>query len=143
VAQHARENGWYQDREKIKEKVSDRTIEKVSERLSDAEADEIEQFRNESLTIIRASLYKFAEDLKDPNYRLPVDGMVKLIQVGMLITGQPTSRTEERRLDVVATFDGLPTDVLRRLADATRPRQPESGAEEGVVRSVDEGTRPN
>lgn len=122
VAKYAREHGWYERRDQVISRKNDRTIEKVAERLSDAEADEIEQFRIESLTVVRASLYKFAEDLKNPDFRIRADDLVKLIQLGLLITGQPTSRTEERRLDVVATFDGLPVDVLRGLAEATRPR---------------------
>ena len=143
VAQYAREHGWYEKREKITARGTDRTIEKVSERLSEAEADDIEQFRTEALTIVRATLYKFAEDLKDPSYRVSGDVLVKLIQVGLLMTGQPTSRTEERRLDVVTTFDGLPTDVLRQLADATRPRAADARADGNAARAVDEGARAN
>jgi len=143
VAKHARDNGWYQDRAKIQERASERTIEKVAERIAESEADEIEQFRTESLTVVRASLYKFAEDLKDPNYRIRADDLVKMIQLGLLITGQPTSRVEERRLDVVATFDGLPVDVLRGLAEATKPRPALGHPTGSPARSGAEGARQN
>lgn len=143
VALYARNNGWYEERERIKNRVSDKMVEKVAERIADAEADEIEQFRTESLTIIRATLYKYAEDLKDPNYRVRPDDLAKLIQLGLLITGQPTSRTEERRLDVVATFEGLPRDALRALAEATKPRPALGPAEGNPPRTGDEGSRPN
>lgn len=143
VALYARNHGWYEEKDRIRNRASDKMVEKVAERIADADADEIEQFRTESLTIIRASLYKYAEDLKDPNYRLRADDLAKLIQLGLLITGQPTSRTEERRLDVVATFEGLPREALRALAEATKPR-PALGTPEGSPpRTSDEGTRPN
>src|SRR5512141_102482 len=122
VAQYAREHNWYGRRDEIQSRAQGRTIEKVAERLAEAEADEIEQFRTEALTVIRAAVYKFADNLKDPEFRMRADDLTKMIQLGLLITGQPTSRVEERRLDVVATFDGLPADVLRGLAEATRPR---------------------
>lgn len=143
VAKYARENGWYDERDRIVARTAERTIEKVAERLSEAEADEVEMFHGEVLTVARAALYKFAEDLKDPSYRLRADELVKLINVGLLITGQPTSRTEERRLDLHGTFEGLPVDVLRGLAEATRPRQLEPGAAGGAARPGDEGALKN
>jgi hypothetical protein len=143
VALYARNHGWYEEKDRIRNRASDRMVEKVAERIAEADADEIEQFRTESLTIIRAALYKFAENLQDPQYRLRADDIAKLVQLGLLITGQPTSRTEERRLDVVATFDGLPRDLLRTLAEATRPRPAVGLPEGGPARTGDEGSRPN
>lgn len=143
VAQYAREHGWIHKRAVVQGKVAEKTAEKVAERLSDEEADEITRFRNESLMVVRAALYKFAEDLRDPNFRVRADELVKLIQLGLLLNGQPTERIEERRLDVVATFDNLPVDVLRRIVDSTRPRPAIGEPEVESARAGAQSTRPN
>lgn len=143
VAQYARDHGWYEKRAQVTARTTEKTIEKVSERIAEAEADEIEQFRGDTLTVIRAAVYKFAEDLRDPNYRIPPSDLAKLIQLGLLITGQPTSRTEERRLDVVASLEGLPREALRALAEATKPRPALGIAEGSNSRGSDEASRPN
>lgn len=143
VAKYAKEHGWHEEKDRIKGRTRDKVIEKVSDQISEAEVDEILQFRGESLTVIRAALYKFAEDLRDPNFKVRADELVKLMQLGLLITGSPTERIEERRLDLHATFSDLPADVLRKLVDATRPGTSLGGAENGPSRSGPEGTRPN
>lgn len=122
VAAYSRTHGWNEKREALRARTAARTLEKVADRMSDEEADEIAQFRGESLTVIRAALYKFAEDLKDPSFKVKADELVKLVQLGLLITGSPTERIEERRLDLRATFGDLPADALRGLVEATKPR---------------------
>lgn len=143
VAQYARDHDWYERRSEIQTRVRERTIERVSERMAEAEADEIEQFRGEALTVVRAAIYKFAEDLKDAQFRVRAEDLVKLINLGLLITGQPTSRVEERRLDVVATLEGLPGEALRALVEATKPRPALGPAAGSDSRAGAEDPRPN
>lgn len=143
VAKYAKDHGWYDERAAIHGKVRDKMVEKVSEQIAESEADEILQFRGESLTVIRAALYKFAEDLRDPKFHIRADEVVKLVQLGLLITGSPTERIEERRLDLHASFNDLPADVLRQLVDATRPRGDVGGSEAAVARTGAQGPRPN
>ncbi len=143
VAAYSRTHGWNEKREAIRARAAQRTLEKVADRMSDEEADEIVQFRGESLMVIRAALYKFAEDLKDPNFRVRAEELVKLVQLGLLITGSPTERIEERRLDLRATFSELPADVLRGLVEATRPGRALGEPAGDPARTGAPGTRPN
>jgi hypothetical protein len=121
VAAYARSHGWYEKQRKLAARVEERAIEKVAERSSDVIAELLGEVQSEMLTVIRAALYKFAEDLKDPNYRIMPHDLIKLMNQGLLLMGEPTSRTEEKRLELTGTFEGLPPEFLRRLASATRP----------------------
>lgn len=143
VAKYARDHGWYEERSQIHGRAKEKMVEKVSEKISDTEAQEILEFRGESLVVIRAALYKFAEDLRDPKFHVRADELVKLVQLGLLITGSPTERIEERRLDLHATFNDLPADVLRQLVDATRPGQSVGITEGTATRVGPQDTRPN
>ncbi len=143
VAAYSRSHGWAEKREAVRTRAAQRTLEKVADRISDDEADEIAQFRNESLTVIRAALYKFADDLRDPQFRVRADELVKLVQLGLLITGSPTERIEERRLDLRATFSELPTDLLRSLVEATRPGRALGDGTGDPARAGAPGARPN
>lgn len=143
VARYARDHGWYDERDRVQGRKREKVVERVSDQLAMVEADEVLQFRGESLTIIRAALYKFANDLENPNFHIRADEIVKLVQLGLLVTGSPTERIEERRLDLHATFDGLPADVLRQLVDATRPGGALGGTTGLSSRVGPSGTRQN
>lgn len=143
VALYAREHGWYEKREKIGQKAEEKTIARVSDALAEEETNEILTIRSEMLTVIRQALYKFAEDLKDPEYRIVPMDLIKLMNQGLLLMGEPTSRTEEKRLELSGTFEGLPPDVLRRLAEATRPRLVAGGSPDLPARVRSEDARAN
>lgn len=132
VAKAARERGWYEKREAYRSKKSDKMI----ERMAEDQAELAVEIRGEMLTVVRAALYKFAEDLKRPDYMISASELVKVIQQGMLLIGEPTSRTEEKKLDVRATFDGLDPAVLGELLAAAR------AARRDVPRAVGSGLRP-
>jgi hypothetical protein len=116
VARIARERGWYAKRETFKAKKSEKTIEKMAEN----QAELASEIRGEMLTVVRAALYKFAEDLKRTDYMISASELVKVIKQGMLLIGEPTSRTEEKTLAVNASFDGLPPELLGELLSAAR-----------------------
>lgn len=148
VAQYAREHDWNARRAKVHGRKAEKVTERVAERLADSEADEILSFQDEILTVSRAALYKLAQQLNDPGYRLRVDELVKLLNVALLVRGQPTERIEERRLDVIANFDNIPADILRAIVDSTRPALPDVGGsarrtESESPRGGAESTRPN
>ncbi len=143
VAKYAREHGWYEERDAVRGRTRAKVVEKVSERLATEEVDEILQFRDDALTVVRAAIYKFAENLKDPQFRIGAADLAKLVQLGLLITGSPTERVEERRLDLHATFNELPADVLRGLVEATRPGAAFGGTAQLPARTGSEGPRPN
>jgi hypothetical protein len=143
VAQYAREHGWDEKRERIMGRKVDKMVERVSDRLADAEVSLVEEVRGEWLTVIRAATYKFAEDLKDPSYKLRVGDLVQLIDKGLVLLGEPSSRTEERHLAITGTLEGLPEEFIRRLAEGTRSEHVVGHGAGLPARVGPEETRPN
>lgn len=143
VAQFAREHDWEEKRARIMGRKQDKMVERVSESLAEAELDLVDTVRNEWLTVIRAATYKFAEDLKDPNYRLRVTDLVMLIDKGLVLLGEPTSRTEERHLALTGSLEQLPEELVRRLAERTRPAHVVGRGAGDVIRVGPEEARPN
>lgn len=143
VAAYARENKWEQKRDQIMGRAEEKAIELVSDQLAEAQVELIETVRSEWLTVIRAATYKFAEDLKDPQYKVSVDSLIKLIDKGLVLLGEPSSRTEERHLALTGTLEGVSADTLRRIAAATRPVEPVRVGEGLPPRAGTEDPRPN
>ena len=143
VAQYARENGWYDDKEKIKLRRDDKVIERVSENLANELVARIDKISEDWLTVTQAALYKFGEQLANSDFRVGVDDLVKLMDKGLVLTGGSSSRTEERHLVLTGNIDGLPPEFARRLAEATRPRLPDGRGAGGDPPSGNEGGRQN
>ena len=116
IAQIAKRDNWLADRAQYRQEAKDKTI----ERMAENQAEIAVQMRGEMLTVVRAALYKFAEDLKRPDFLVSPSDIVKLIQQGMLLIGDPTSRTEEKSFALTAELGELPPEVLRELAGAAR-----------------------
>jgi len=129
VAQYSREHGWDEKRERIRGRATTKVVERVSDQIAEAEADLITTVRGEWLTVIRAATYKFAEDLKDPGYKIRVDDLIKLIEKGLVLLGEPSERTEERHLELTGSLDALGPEFFRRLAERTRPVRSVGGTE--------------
>jgi len=143
VAQFSREHGWEEKRAEIQGRKQAKVVERVSEQLAASESELIETVRSEWLTVIRAATYKFAEDLKDPQYRIRVDDLIKLIDKGLVLLGEPSERTEERHLALSGTLEGLGPEFFRRLAESTRPRQLEGRGSGLALRVGPEEPRAN
>lgn len=143
VAAYARANNWEGKREETLGKAQNKMVELVSTQIAEQEASLIDTVRGEWLTVIRAATYKFAEDLKDPNYKISVDSLIKLIQQGSVLLGEPSQRIEERHLALTGSLDGVSPDVLRRIATATRPVEPVVKREGLPPRLNPEDPRPN
>lgn len=143
VAQYAREHDWDAKRDAILGKAETKLVEKISDQIADEQADLVNTVRMEWLTVIRAATYKFAEDLKDPSYRISVESLIKLIQQGSVLLGEPSQRTEERHLALTGSLDGANPDFLRRLVEATRGERPVGRGEGLPPRIGPEDTRPN
>lgn len=123
VAKYAREHGWYDRRDRIKERTEEKIVERVSDNVAEIETDELMQYRADSLSLARAAMYKYAQQLQDPNFVISTAEAVKIINMGLLVLGEPTARTEERRLELSGTIGELPPEFLRRLVEVSRPGQ--------------------
>lgn len=143
VAQFAREHDWEGKRAKIMGRKEDKMIELTSDSLAAEEVNLVEEVRREWLTVIRAATYKFAEDLKTPGYHLRVNDLVQLIDKGLVLLGEPSSRTEERHLALTGSLDQLPEEFVRRLAERTRPAHAVGPGTGNPIRVGPEEARPN
>lgn len=143
VAAYARDHGWYTRRDKIAERTDEKVIERVSDQAAEAETDELMQFRSEALAVARATIYKYAQQMQDPLFRVSTAELVKIANLGLLILGEPTARTEERRLELTGTLGELPPDFLRRLVEASRPGAPLAGRADDALPALPSGTRQN
>lgn len=101
------------------------------------------QFRADALAVARATIYKYAEQMQDPLFRVSTAEVVKVISMGLLVLGEPTARTEERRLELSGTLGELPPEFLRRLVEASRPGQPVTDRTSDALPARLAGTRQN
>jgi hypothetical protein len=143
VAQYAREHEWEEKRERIMGRKADKMVERVSDQLAEAELSLVEEVRGEWLTVIRAATYRFAEQLKDPEFKIRVPELIALIDKGLVLIGEPSSRTEERHLALTGTLEQLPEEFVRRLAEGTRSDRPVGHGAGLPTRVGPEATRPN
>lgn len=143
LAAYARSHGWYDRRDRIDARTDEKVVERVSDQLAEAETDELMQFRSEALAIARATVYKYADQLKDPMFRVSTAEVTKIVNLGLLILGEPTSRTEERRLELTGTLGELSPEFLRRLVEASRPGPVEPGRTSSALPALPTGTREN
>jgi hypothetical protein len=143
LASYARSHGWYDRRDRIKERTKEKVIERVSEQVAEAETDELMQFRADALAVARAAIYKYAQQIQDPMFTISTAELVKVVNVGLLILGEPTSRTEERRLELSGSIGELPPEFLRRLVEASRPGQALAGRTSAALPALVAGAREN
>lgn len=143
VAEYAKTHGWYDKRAAVQASTEEKVIQRVSDRLADSEVDELVKYRSLALQVIQGALYKFANDLAKPESTITPSDLIRLVNQGLLLLGQPTSRTEERHLELTGSLDGLPPEFLRRLADVTRAGEAQLRTVEGVAQPSRPSTRAN
>jgi hypothetical protein len=139
VAAFAREHEWDVKRGAIQARAVEKQVEKYSDQL----VDETAEVRSEFLAVLRASVYRFAEQLKDPDFRISVDGLIKLMDKGLLLIGEPTSRTEEKHLGINISTEPVPADVLRDFLGEIRARRALDGAAGSALPSGPKTTGPH
>lgn len=145
---NARKNadGWDAAREELRKQSAEHEI----AALVDARMRTVGEIHHELLVAIRHAIRRFTTDLaadKPDGQTVTARDVMGLIDKFLLLTGQATSRSESKNLDLhaVTGFDdilrGAPPDLLRELAEVAR----ENGAGARPVGSgpliVLEGTR--
>lgn len=128
---------WYTKREAFHAKATEKAIEKAG----DAYAKKITEIRMDALDMIHAAILKMGYDMQDhevvrkkadgttytetiPGQVVTPDHFAKMIDKLLLLTGQPTGITEERK--IVDSFDGLPPEFARVVAEVARERAAQS-----------------
>ena len=138
VNQKVNSEGWREKRQEFHNKATAKAIEVSGDRLGL----KIAKIREDSLDVIHAAVLKMAYDMQDHVVENP-DGsktlvrgqtvtpsdMAKLIDKLLLLTGQPTVRTEERSFNAQhIDFGSLPPELTRAIADIAGERGPDERA---------------
>jgi transposase-like protein len=125
VAVQARKRHWEEKRQSFKAKAEEATI----TTLVMARQKNVAEIHGELLIAVRHAVRRFIKDLaadKDSGQTVTPRDLMGLIDKFLLLTGQPTSRSENKNLDLHAATDldgllrGAPEHVLRELAELAR-----------------------
>lgn len=121
VAEQSRKREWPAKRADYKGSRAIQVYEKTKERF----ANEEEQLRFEMITLLRATMARWAQQLSDPE-RPPALNAKEIVEVMKHLTvliGGATERREEKHLGLnlnIGGPGGLEPDFLRRLLDESR-----------------------
>jgi hypothetical protein len=116
---------WDKAREEFRERVAEREI----GALVDARMRTTAEIHQELLVAIRHAVRRFIKDLaadKEEGQTVSARDIMGMIDKFLLLTGQATSRSESKNLDLhaITGFDdvlrGAPPDLLRELAEVAR-----------------------
>lgn len=124
ISEIARREGWEAQREEFRKLEQA----KVSEAVADKRAQKIAEMEEDILTAIHAAVVQLALSLRDrvvdgpdgqpvfiPAQQVTPDGVTKLIDKFLVMTGNVTSREAHLGLTFSAGPDGIPREILREL----------------------------
>ena len=138
VAAQARRRKWADKRTDFRNQRTSRSI----SRMAESRAVKASEIADEFLDVIRAALYRFAENLKDKDYKIYPADIAKLIDKLQLLTGRPTDITEERRFGISVTTPADP-ETFRDFVAGLRSRASLADGSENGPYGDSEGTRSN
>jgi hypothetical protein len=114
--------GWDDKREAYRIRLGDQQVNvMVRARLAT-----VATIHDELLTAIRAAIHRYVADVQkqDGAQAVSARDLMGLIDKFLLLTGQATSRSESRNLDLHAGFDTIfrdaPPELLREFAELAR-----------------------
>lgn len=121
VADQARKRDWASKRNDYRGARAIKVYEKTAEKYADDEV----QLRHEMITLLRATLGRWAQQLADPNKppTLTAKDVTEVVKQLVLLTGGATERREEKHLGLNVSIggpDGLQPEFLRRLLEESR-----------------------
>jgi len=121
VADQSRKRKWVEKREDYRGSRAIKVYERNTEKFANDEA----QLRQEMITLLRATMARWAQQLADPNKppMLNAKEFVEVIKQMTLMLGGVTERREEKHLGLnlnVGGPGGLEPDFLKRLLEESR-----------------------
>ena len=129
LAAKARRSEWNDKRLAFRDSVNRRSYERVADKYA-AEQGEI---RNESVMVMRATLRRYAEQLRDKEVSVNTKDAVAAVGALQLLLGEPTARSENKVIEF--STGGLAAEDLRRLVEFARARIVEGNLAAGTERS--------
>ena len=126
LAEKARNEDWKGKRVSYQSAMARRTY----ETLAVAAADEEAIIRKESVAVMRATLRRYAEQLRAGNINVTTKDAVDSIKTLATLMGEPENR-EDDKIDSARNVTRPDAEHLRRIAEAARRRITEPGILEG------------
>lgn len=157
VNAQALKHNWREKRQAFHDAANEKAIQVAGSDLGK----KIAAVRVDAIDVIHASILKMGLDLQDREvedydpvkgvqYRRTIPGqtvtpsdVTKMINSLLLLTGQSTAITEERKLVGHVDFNQLPPDLTRLIADVARERAAESRPVERPRLPGSRGAGPN
>jgi hypothetical protein len=131
VASWARKNEWKTKREAYRASVSTKAL----ARAADADAEVAVAIRNENVAAMRATVYKYMENLNAGKVTVGTREAVSAIQTAMLLLGEATVRTETKVID---SLDPILNEDLREVLKLARARVVSGGVAESLRTGAEE-----
>jgi transposase-like protein len=131
VATHARRNAWAERRKEFAAEATRRGMADAGARI----AGQAGQIREEAVNVMRATLYAYAQNLKEKPGNVSTRDAALAVDKLLLLIGEPTSRTEEHH---VFESGELSAADLRDLIGAARARLVEGSSREIAPGGVEE-----
>lgn len=129
LAAKARRAEWNDKRLAFRDSVNRRSYERTADRFAAEQA----EIRNESVMVMRATLRRYAEQLRDKEVTVNTKDAVAAVGALQLLLGEPTARSENKVIEF--STGGLAPEDLRRLVEFARARIVEGSLAAGSERS--------
>ena len=134
IATRAKREKWTEKRQAYRDRLNRRSYERTIDRLAEDQAD----IRHESVLVMRATLRRYAEQLRTGTVSVTTKDAVQAVQTLLLLMGEPTTRSEAKVIEF--STGGIDTEDLRRLVELARARVVEGSLGEPAVPRI-EGAR--
>lgn len=113
VAAQAKKREWERKRADFKEAAFQHDIQNLARKR----AVKLQEVYDDLVSVIQATIFRMAENLKGDDYHVSVKDLGLLIEKLQLLTGGATSREEIHNLNLNAD---LPPELLRLIQDTAR-----------------------
>jgi response regulator RpfG family c-di-GMP phosphodiesterase len=134
ISLRSKRDKWVDKRQEYKDRVARRSYEKTIDKVADEQAD----IRHESVLVMRATLRRYAEQLRTGAVAVTTKDAVSAVQTLLLLMGEPTARSENRIVEF--STGGIAPEDLHRLVELARSRLVEGSVVESPQPQL-EGTR--
>jgi hypothetical protein len=130
LAQHSRNDGWVEKRAEYRAQADQRALESAEDQFVNRSV----EIREEAVNVMRATLYAYADNLKDKPGIVTTRDAALAIDKLLLLLGEPTSRTEERHV----FGSDITSEDLREIIAASRARIIEGSSSDAANAGAEE-----
>lgn len=116
IGTRAKREKWTEKRQAYRDRLNRRSYERTIDKLAEDQSD----IRHESVLVMRATLRRYAEQLRTGQVTVTTKDAVQAVQTLLLLMGEPTARSEAKVIEF--STGGIDPEDLRRLVELARAR---------------------